>query len=267
MTTLQRIFGFLCLILVVSNAHAASIPLQLVTEEDMKKVAGDMSANFLHSSVSGANTLGSIWGFEIGVVGGQASTPNLNEVVHKTDPNEDAGKLYNAALLGVLTVPLGITGEVSLLPKQTISGISFNTTSAALKWTLTETLLSDLPFSLAVKAVYTTADVKFSQTISSNTIDFAIASKTTAGMVLISKNLAILEPYAAVGMVSGKGDLSANSTSVFSTTPGATSASGSKSGLMFALGTEVKLLVLKIGAEYASVLGDSRIGAKVSFYF
>src|ERR1043165_9941021 len=85
MYSFRKFCGLLCLILVSAQVHAQKIPLTNVSDDDLKKVVGDMSANFLHTSVSGAGTLGHLWGFELGVVAGQTSTPHLNEVVKTKD--------------------------------------------------------------------------------------------------------------------------------------------------------------------------------------
>ena len=77
----------------------------------------------------------------------------------------------------------------------------------------------------------------------------------------------LVEPYFGLGFVSAKGNLSAN-TSIFNpsfTTD--TSASGSRSGALWMLGAELKLVVVKIGLEYMNVFNTSRVAGKVSFYF
>src|SRR3954465_12082779 len=148
MRSLKQLFCVLCLFLLSHRAAAANIPLQNVTEDDLKSVVGDLSTNFLHTSVSGAGTLGHLFGFEVGLVAGQTATPHINTVAHKADPSVDAGKVPNAALLGVLTVPLGITGEVMLLPKSGGDDFKVRTLGLAAKWTITELFFSDLPLSL-----------------------------------------------------------------------------------------------------------------------
>lgn len=265
MNSIRNRFALLCLMLVAGVAQAASLPLQNISDEDFKKVTGDLSANFLHTSVSGASTLGHLWGFEVGVDGASTSSPHLNDVVHKADPNADAGKVYNAEAFAAVSVPFGITGEIGLLPKVGSSGFKFSDFSLAAKWTITELFLSDLPFSLAVKGIYTQAKVDVDTTVNNVPVSYNYTGKSTAGWALISKNLMILEPYAGIGLVNGKGDMSASTTNVFAS--GATSGSATKSGMGWMVGTEVKLLVVKLGVEYANLLDTSKIGGKLSFYF
>src|ERR1700722_18384626 len=103
MKALRIAAGILGLSLFCAQGHAQNLPLQNLDAGAMNEVVGDMSANFLHTSVSGASTLGHIWGFEVGLVGGQTQTPHLNDVVNSA-PNTDAnaGHLPNGEILGVL---------------------------------------------------------------------------------------------------------------------------------------------------------------------
>ena len=114
----------------------------------------DLSANFIHTSVSGASALGRLWGFEVGLVGGQTQTPNINRLVKTADPNSDSPHLPMAELLGVLTVPAGITAEIGLVPKVGSSEFRFNSLSLSAKWTINEVIA--LPLSVAVKGHLTT---------------------------------------------------------------------------------------------------------------
>ena len=134
----------------------------------------------------------------------------------------------------MVTVPFGITGEVGIIPNQTVSGIKVNTLNFGLKWTVTEVFLSDLPFSLAGKVAFTSSNVDFSQTVSGTQVDYSFKDKSTTALALISKNFAIVEPYAGVGMVSANGDLSA-SVPIYQS--GSKAASDSRSGLTWMVGT------------------------------
>ena len=46
-----------------------------------------------------------------------------------------------------------------------------------------------------------------------------------------------------------------------------TSADATRSGLIWQVGTEVKLLVVKLGVEYMQILDTSRMSGKLSVYF
>lgn len=251
------------------NAHAQSIPLDNVNNDGMNKVVGDFSANFLHTSVSGASSLGHVFGFEVGAVVGQTATPHLSEVANEIGQGADASKLYYGELLGVLSVPAGLTVEVGLVPKVGSSSFKYDAISAALKWTPTELFL-DLPFSLAGKISYTQNTLNFSQTIQalgSTPVDYTYTNKETAFMILASKDFMIVEPYIGLGYVSAKGTLSATSQIFDPSFTTDTVASGTRSGGMWMVGTEVKLVVAKLGIEYMNLFNTGRVAGKFSLYF
>ena len=249
------------------NATAQSIPLQNLTDSDLSKIVGDLSVNFLHTSVSGASTLGHLYGFEVGVVAGKTNTPHLNEVANQVPGNNaDAGKLYDAELLGILTVPLGLTVELGLVPKVGSSSFKFSAFSGAVKWTPTEVLL-DLPVSLAGKLSFTTDSLTFNSTANGTPIDYSYSNSEIAFTALVSKNFAIVEPYFGLGYVSAKGRLSADSSIFNSGFTTDTSASASRSGALWMIGAEVKLVVVKLGLEYMSLFNTDRVMGKVSVYF
>jgi hypothetical protein len=265
MDSKRKFYGLLVLIVFSLPLHAVNLPLQNLSSDDMNKVVEDMSANFLHTSVSGASTLGHLYGFEVGVVGGQTSTPHLNTVVQEADPTVSVNKLPNAELLGVLTVPLGFTGEVGFVPSVGSSDFKYNTLSLAAKWTATEVVLSDLPFSLAGKVAYTSSTVTFDQTVQTVPINYNYTNSETAFTVLASKNFAIVEPYVGLGYATATGNLSATgSSSVFQS---GVSGNAKVSSAIWMAGAEVKLLVVKLGAEYTSLFNTSRLSGKLSFYF
>jgi hypothetical protein len=136
----------------------------------------------------------------------------------------------------------------------------------ALKWTPTE-IFMDLPVSLAGKLILGAADLNFSQTVSNVPIDYEYKNGEVAFLALVSKNLVIFEPYFGIGTVSARGTLSAN-TAIF--VPGFTtdlSATTTKTGTVWMVGTEIKLLALKLGAEYTNMFGTSRAMGKLSFFF
>lgn len=251
-----------------TQSFAQSIPLQGLDKDEFGRLVGDFSAVTAHSSVSGASPLGSIFGFEVGVVGGVANTPEVNKLVHDADPNAAAvNRLPNATALGVLTVPLGITVEAGLLPKIGSNDFKFGNFSLAAKWTFSELL--ELPLNLAVKAQFTKTQLEFKSTTSGVDTKFNFDNTITGLTLLASKDLGLIEPYAGLGILNADGKLSVTgSSTVFD--PSLTqsqSATAKKSGTTFLAGVELKLLVVKFGVEYASLFKTSRYLGKVSFYF
>ncbi len=251
-----------------SGVWAQDLPLQSIDSNDFGKIIEELSANFNHTSVSGAGTLGRIFGFEVGVVGGVTKTPELQKLARETDSSASADQLPHGEFLGVLTVPLGITAEVGLIPKVGSDDFKFNTFSVAGKFTPTEIFL-DLPLDLAIKAHVTKTNLEFKQTISTVPTTFEYENTIMGLTLFASKNFVLLEPYVGLGYLKAKGELSATgSTTVFdSTYTSGTSASESKSSTAFYLGSELKLLFFKLGLEYGHLFGTSSYTGKLSFFF
>lgn len=258
--------GLLSLFSVI--AQAQDIPLKDLTEGDFKNVVGEMSANFLHTTVSGAGTLGTIWGFEVGLIGGMTKTPDIDALVKRADTSASVDQIYHGALFGAVTVPLAITVEAGLIPKVGSETFKAQTTSLAVKWTPSE-LFFDLPLDLGVKAHVTKSTVEFKDDINGVATNFDYGQNQLGLTLLASKSFVVVEPFAGIGLVSSKGDLDVSgSTQVFdnSYTTGQ-SASVKRSGMMWLVGAQVKLLVFHLGAEYTNLYGTSRYTGKLSFAF
>ena len=264
-----RHFGSLMVIFTAQvlsfSAHGNGFSFQNLSDQDFKKVVQDMSANFVHTSVSGASPLGDIFGFELGLVGGQTSTPELDRYAKEVDPSVSANNVPHAEIIGIITVPFAITAEIGLIPKVGQDDFKFSAYHLAAKWTPSE-LFFDLPVSTALKVQYSQVNVDIKDTINNIPTTFGYESSILGVSAIVSKNLAIFEPYLGFGymMADGKMDVTGSPT-VFS---GARmSASSEPASSMFMVGTEVKLLVVKLGVEYMNVFDTSRFTGKVSFYF
>lgn len=250
------------------SSHAQDIPLQNLSNDDVKNLIKETSANFNHTSVSGASSLGTIWGFEVGLVGGITKTPKIDELVKRAEPQTKADQIPHGQLLGRLTVPAGVTVEAGFIPKFGKEDFKFNTLSLGVMWTPTDVLL-DWPLSVAGKFHITRTNLDFRDEVGSPKVDttFKYQSTTTVFSLLVSKNFVLVEPYAAILFGQTKGDLDVTgSNSVFNVT-GQTSASGKSSGTGFAVGTELKLLIFKAGLEYSKLFDTGRFTGKLAFYF
>jgi hypothetical protein len=252
------------------SAFADSIQLQNLDKSDMQKLVGDFSANFLHTSVEGAATLGKVWGFEAGLVGGVTNTPKINELGERANPSNPPNlkRLPHAEVLGVITVPLAITLEAGLIPKVGSDEFKMSSFSLAAKWTPSE-LFFDWPVDVAIKLQTTKTKAEFKSTISGVPTKFDFDDSIFAATAFVSKNLTVFEPYIGLGVTSAKGDLDVNgSTTVFNNTySGSQSASEKKSGGLFILGCDANLAVVKFGLEYSHLYETNRLTGKFSFYF
>jgi opacity protein-like surface antigen len=133
----------------------------------------------------------------------------------------------------------------------------------ALKWTATELL--ELPFSLAAKGRLTAFSMESRQTIQTVPTDYKYKSSVSGLSILASKDFAIVEPYIGIGVASATGQMDVSGTSAF--VSGSASERARRSSSEFLIGTELKLVVVKLGVEYSRLFGTDRYAGKLSFYF
>jgi hypothetical protein len=257
------------LTLSVPSAFADSIGFSNVTESDLKAVIQEFSSNFTHSTVTGANTLGSIFGFEVGLIAGVTPTPKLEDIVKKNDPNAKVSRVYDAGLMGQISVPFGITVEALMVPKMGSSDFKFQNFGLGVKWTITEDLIP-LPLSIALRAHYTNTKVETEQTIvapNKSTIEFT--DSMFGANISVSKDLLFVEPYVGMGYVTadGKINVSGGGTIFDTAYTTNTSAKAKRTSGQFFAGAEFKLLLIKLGAEYSRQFDTNRYLAKLSVFF
>lgn len=278
MKGIQILWGWaaaLALFIAPMTAGAQDLDFTDINEGDLEKIIGDFSANFTHTTVSGASALGDVFGFELGLVGGVTSTPGVDALIKETDPGASAAALPHAGLIAQLSVPYGVTFELDMIPSFGSDDFKFSNTGLGVRWTMTDAIL-DLPFSLAVKGHMTKTDLEFETVINNaSTGGIPVDSKlefssTTTGLaVIISKNFLLFEPYFGLGMISSDGDMGVNGTgSIFDTTLTTGQSAGAKSsGTHMFLGAELNLFFLKLGVEYSKIIDADRYTGKLSFYF
>ncbi len=259
--------GLFVSLLISLSAHAQDIGLQNIDETDFKDIVSDFSANSLHTSVSGAGTLGDIFGFELGLIAGLTNTPQIDKLAREVSSNNDAERIPHAELIGILTVPFAITVEAGFVPKVGTDEFKYSNLSLAAKWT-PSALFFELPVDLAVKAQMTTVNVEFESVVSSTNTKYEFENKLMGVTGLVSKDFGVAAPYVGLGMVNAEGDLTANGAAVFDPSYTASASASEKvSSSVFIAGSEFKLVVLKLGIEYARLFDTDRYTGKLSFYF
>lgn len=252
----------------LSSVSLADPSFTNITDSDFTEIAKEMSANFTHNSMTGASKLGTIFGFQLGVVGAQTSSPKTNEIV-KRNAGSELANLYNAGIMGAIGIPFGVSLEAVLLPKLGSSGADFSSNSYALKINLNN-MIPVLPVNLALRGVYSSAKLSFAQVISS--LNATVENKTTVTGVqlLVSPMMPIFEPYFGIGSLSGSNELSVSGTTgtIFDTSY-STSQSEKKnvSSTQIIVGAELSLALFKMGAEYSQAFGTSRMGFKIGMGF
>ncbi|MCB0383920.1 MAG: hypothetical protein KDD43_00905 [Bdellovibrionales bacterium] len=269
----------LALVLAFLVAPSASFGQDLdfddIDKADLEKIIGDLSANFAHTTVSGASALGAVFGFEFGLIGGMTSTPGIDKLVKETDPNADSAALPHAGLLVQFSVPMGVTVEANLIPSFGSDDFKFSNTGIGVKWTMTDSILS-LPFNLALKGNITKTELTFKTVINNaSTGNIPVDSKlefsnTSMGLAaVISKNILFFEPYFGFGFINSDGDLKVDGTgTIFDTTLTTGKSAGAKnSGTHMFLGADLDLFILKLGLEYSKIIDADRYSAKLAFSF
>jgi hypothetical protein len=238
-----------------------------LTEAEFTDISKEMAGNFMHHSVQGAAPLGDIFGFEVGIVGGQQSAPKLGAAIERSG-GSGFSNLYHAGILGVVSVPFGITGEVMIMPKTSASDADFQLTSLALKLSLNSLIPAVLPVNFALRCVQSTSKFSFKQ--SSGGVDSSIENETKVSglQLLIAPSIPIVEPYAGIGYLTGKNTLSASAGSIFDPSYSTgQSMDHSESATQFILGVTANLLVFHVGAEYSNAFGASTYTGKLAFGF
>ena len=261
-----RLISCVILFCLSSLASAQSFKLIDISGGDFKRVTDDLSADFKHTSVSGASPLGHLFGFEIGVVATSTMTPNLNRLVHSADSNSSLRSLPGGEFLGALTVPLGLTVELAGLPKIGTSSLHLSSYTLGVKWTVSEVV--PLPFDLAVKVQSTELHVDAHQSINDVDAHYKYDGWVHGLEFIAGYDIGLVAPYVGLGLLRGTGDMRADGVVAFapeySQDNHGTATRGSTELL---IGAEARLLVAKVGVEYARLFDTERWAGKLSVYF
>jgi len=256
------------LLMFLGQAFAGDITLDNLTQDDVTKISKEFSANFIHTIVAPASAYGKIFGFELGVVGGITKSPNINRISKTFDSSADIPAIPHAGIALGVSVPLGFTGELSMIPSTKLGDVSLKNTSFGLKWTFTE--LTKLPFDMAVRLHAGSSTLSYADVVDTNVnaeVQWETSSK--GANFEISKNLLFFEPYFGFGTVSTEtkiGVSASTNVNIFTFTSDQ-SYTSKNSGSQVYGGFNLNLFVLKIGVEAGSVMGVSKYSGKVSLYF
>lgn len=255
--------------LFLSTAHSATPGFNDLSKEDLDAISEEFSANFVHRAVSPASTLGDVFGFEIGLVGGIAKTPQIEEISLRENPDDEPiDKLIHAGLLGAISLPKGITGELVILPEQEFDDISISNLSMGLKWTFSE-VISIPVVDLAVKGHFSSSEMTYDDTVDGAETTVTLDNSTKGIQLLGSKKIFIVEPFIGLGYISRDTDLQASGTAqIFNQTFTANqSGSADGSSSQFLVGAQLDLGFLHMAAQYENVFSTDVISGKLSLAF
>lgn len=271
---MKRSIILLLLALTSIHSYAGTPALENINESQFKKITKEFGANFVHTAVTPPESLGAVFGVEVGLLAGVTESDETNKVVKSVDADSKLEYVPHAGLMAQVSIPFGISFEATMLPETEASDLSIKAFSFAGKWTLTDSLLK-IPFLDIATRFHigsSEASYKTSDSVSSVPVDSEVKFETSSwGINLMAgPNLLLFKPYAGIGYVSTKTDLSVTSTTgtIFDTsfTTGK-SASEKHSGAQFIVGAELDLFVLHIGAEYTKLLDTQKYTAKLSLAF
>lgn len=239
-----------------------------IDQNDLENVVKDFSSIFAHSTVSPASSLGTLFGIELGLIGGTVKTPNIDTLVNEASPGTSADTFPHFTLLGAISVPFGITGEFNFLPSLDTGDIKAGRTSIGVKWTITDSIVDFGPFDLAVRGFYTTSELSFSQTISSVPAEVDVKNSITGLQLIASMDFVIVEPYVGFGTLSADGtvDITASGGATFFDF-GGQSASAKPTSTQYFAGIQANLLFFRLGFEYGHLFDSDRMDLKFSFKF
>jgi hypothetical protein len=250
-------------ILFAYSPMAMAIPtLTDLTEDDAKIVVEDFSANFVHTTVSTASSLGDKFGIQLGAFGGLTTSKGIDDLV-----DEDFGYIPHANIVGIITVPYGFGLEAALFPKTETDGLNMENHSFALRWTLTDAFAPNGFVALQILGHYGFSRLSYAQTVATVPVNVGFQSISTGGDLKVSlSGIPYIEPYASVGYVSAKGKLeSIGTASIFDTAyTTEQKAEIDVNGLRSAAGLKFKLPFIAVVTEYSKVMNNTRVSLKVA---
>ncbi len=256
-------------------AFAASINIDNISKDDLKKVGNEFAMNFSHTTVAAPETDG-LWGVEVGALGGKTGSPNLKDVVNNAGGSgNDFKTLYHAAAFARVHIPFDLFAEATILPKRDISDVSVSSNSFGVGWNVGAFL--GLPIDIAVGYNTSSSDISFDQTINntstSNTdVDSTIkvATKSQVAWVGVSKTFLFITPYVKVGNSHSDSQFKIDTNGAAGTVFAFTNRQKedvSANGGFLATGANIQLAFFKIGAEFSQTARVKRASAKISIDF
>jgi hypothetical protein len=268
-------------ILLPGISRADTFTFNNINLSDFNALVNEFSANSQYTTVTPPSSLGGLWGFEFGVIGGINKAPDTLALVQRSSPNTTLkDNLYHAGVIARVGLPYGLTGEALYIPKTTISSAKIGRWGIGAQWTLTDSILDELPVNIAVKGYYTKTTLSYGQVIqNASTANIPINANINFDdslyglQALVGYKILVLEPYLGLGWTKAKGKLAVDAsgtatildTSVFGS--GAQSTDASPTSSQFLAGVDFRLGFFSLGAEYEYAFKKSGYTGRLSFRF
>lgn len=256
------------------SALSATLELDQLSKDDVKKVGNEFAVNFSHTTVAAPETDG-LWGVEVGVAGGTTSAPRLAKVVD--DAGGDGGDyktLYHAGIIGRVHVPGELFFELNYLPEKEISDVTVQNKSFGLGWNAGS--FFGLPLDVALGYNFSNTDVEFKQVINnastSNTdvnSKINVTAKSSVAWLGISKTFLFFTPYAKAGFAKTESEVDVNAAggaNIFAFSANQKESSTSSGGYT-AIGANIQIFFIRLGIEATQMIGVRSASGKLSIAF
>lgn len=247
------------LLLIGLQVFAGPIDFENLSREDVNGIMEEFQASFEPTTVSGASSMGKVVGFEVGLIGGMVKSSEVDRL-----SGGEVSSIPHAALFGRVDTLYGIGAELTLLPVKA-GDFKYKSFSFAAKWTFSK-VIPMCPVDLKARLRLGNTDIEYEGNDGSTNYTGKIENKSTSFDITVSKKFVFFEPYLGIGHVSSKGDFVASgSNNVFGFTSSDRVNDIKNSGVHLFGGAHVGLGIFKIGLEYGSLFGQSRIMGKLAF--
>lgn len=247
-------------------------------DEDFRRISKDLASSFVHTTNSGGSSLGSVFGFEVGLVFGGVESKYLKDQAEEITGEEQDQFQYlpYAGLIAGVSLPAGIGAEASVIPKVQIGDDDgeFSNYSGSLRWTVTDIIPivgTFSPLKITAKASYNETSLYYTYDgsgTSTETADFSISNFEYGAVVGV--NLVVVEPYVGVTHVKTSSKLDAT-TDYVSPLPGLVIEDqhfeADLEGTRIQAGVLLKLALFRFGLELSNLQGVNRYTAKLSLKF
>jgi hypothetical protein len=264
---IQRLLSSLFFLTLASSAQAAIFTLPQLDPSQIDPLDKELAADLAFRPVEGAAPLTGLgpFGFSVGVSGVATKTSSIQSIIGSS-PEYIPGAFVNLAV----GLPFGLGVEFGFVPNVSIRGTSFSNYGGDIRWNFSQLLSSSFPFDMALRGMVTSASLTSDQEIDGASVNAAYKSTITGMNLTLAKTILFFEPYVAAGFANSSSKLSySGDVSLFNSnfSSGTTSVSSSNLGFWGTAGLQVRLLFLQVGAEYATMWGNSTYAGKVAFRF
>lgn len=243
-------------------------------QADADLIFKDLTSAFAPTTVSGASSLGKIFGAEVGLVVSASRAPNTQQVIESYGSDFEVPGIPMAGISAIFTLPYGIGAEGTFIPKIDIGEEgSFQSLNIGARWTLTDIFPLGL-VNIAFRTSLIKSDASFTkEEVTSSPLTGTVTETANFDIsvfeigAVVGLNFKFIEPYIGVSDLRSDGNLKASGTSTGALIIPNVDESAKSSGLRYYGGVLIKIPLMRIGAEVASYDSIERASVKFAFKF